>query len=66
MRTSIPVVLGLLLGGAALFAPDRVAAGPDEVDAAGLFRARCATCHTVPDPALRTDRAWLDQVHRTA
>lgn len=36
-------------------------AGPGAV-----FRERCASCHAVPDPALRTDRAWLDQVRRTA
>ncbi|MFQ5505199.1 MAG: hypothetical protein ACE5F1_10425 [Planctomycetota bacterium] len=30
-----------------------------------LFRSRCATCHTVPDPAIPTDLAWLDQVKRT-
>ena len=35
-------------------------------DAGELFRARCASCHTVPDPLLRTDRAWLAQVDRTA
>lgn len=37
----------------------------DEQEAATLFAERCSTCHTVPDPALRTDRAWLDQVRRT-
>ena len=41
------------------------AAWAGEPDAAHLFRARCANCHTVPDPALPTDRAWLDQVNRT-
>ena len=35
-------------------------------DTGELFRARCASCHTVPDPLLRTDRAWLAQVDRTA
>lgn len=30
-----------------------------------IFAARCASCHTVPDLDLRTDRAWLDQVNRT-
>jgi hypothetical protein len=32
---------------------------------AELWAARCAACHTVPDPGLRADRAWLDQVRRT-
>jgi len=35
-------------------------------DAPAMFRARCANCHTVPDPELRTDRAWLAQVADTA
>ncbi len=30
-----------------------------------IFSARCASCHTVPDPGLRTDLAWLDQINRT-
>ena len=34
-------------------------------DPARVFRKSCAGCHTVPDPAVATDRAWLDQVHRT-
>jgi mono/diheme cytochrome c family protein len=40
--------------------------GDQPSDAGALFRTRCAACHAVPDPALRTDRAWLDQVNRTA
>jgi len=66
MRALSLTVFAGLLGGVVFLGTPRVVAGPDEVDAAGLFRARCASCHTVPDPALRTDRAWLDQVHRTA
>jgi hypothetical protein len=31
-----------------------------------FFRGRCASCHTIPDLGLRADRAWLDQVNRTA
>lgn len=31
-----------------------------------LFVQRCATCHNVPDPAIRSDMAWLDQVNRTS
>ena len=29
------------------------------------FTTQCASCHTVPDPGLRTDLAWLDQINRT-
>ena len=36
-------------------------------DAAGKqFRANCLNCHQPPDPTFTTDRAWLDQIHRTA
>jgi len=43
------------------------AAGPEEVPGVeSTFRRQCASCHAVPDRALRTDRAWLDQVRRTA
>lgn len=31
-----------------------------------IFENRCARCHVIPDPEHRTDRAWLDQVNRTA
>jgi hypothetical protein len=34
-------------------------------DVGKTFQERCAKSHTVPDPAIRTDRAWLDQVNRT-
>jgi len=38
----------------------------DTEDAAkALFESRCATCHAIPDPGLRWDRVWLDQVKRT-
>ena len=33
---------------------------------AKMFGSRCATCHTVPDPQVRSDLAWLDQVNRTS
>ena len=33
---------------------------------AQLFRSKCAECHTVPDTAFATDRAWLEQVKVTA
>ena len=53
----LPVAV-LCLAGAAL---------ADEVEDAGrLFAARCASCHTLPDKALKGDRAWIGQVERTA
>ena len=30
------------------------------------FRRNCLHCHQPPDLQFATDRAWLDQVHRTA
>jgi hypothetical protein len=30
-----------------------------------MWADRCASCHTVPDPKIATDLAWLDQVERT-
>ena len=30
-----------------------------------IFKGRCSKCHTVPDPSIATDLAWLDQVNRT-
>lgn len=35
-------------------------------DSAAYFRTRCLSCHQPPDVNLGVDRAWLDQVHRTA
>ena len=34
--------------------------------AATLFKRKCQSCHTVPDAKHELDRAWLDQVKRTA
>ncbi len=31
-----------------------------------IFQKRCTHCHVIPDPAVRTDQGWLDQVNRTA
>jgi len=39
---------------------------PSRDGIAATFRTKCASCHTVPDPARESDRAWLDQVNRTA
>lgn len=35
-------------------------------DAGKAFRANCTSCHQPPDLRFETDRAWLDQIHRTA
>ncbi|MHC4957725.1 MAG: hypothetical protein ACYTGN_05060 [Planctomycetota bacterium] len=60
-----PLALVVALATAALLhAP--ASEGGESDDAAKLFAARCATCHTVPDPGVRTDAAWLEQVDRTA
>ena len=37
---------------------------PQNVEA--VFRNKCNHCHTVPDPGSAFDRAWLDQIKRTA
>jgi len=38
-----------------------------DVQAAGqTFRTRCLSCHQPPDTSLAMDRAWLDQIQRTA
>lgn len=31
-----------------------------------IFEGRCVECHVPPDPLFETDRAWIDQVRRTA
>jgi hypothetical protein len=40
-------------------------AGHADEPAAQLFR-RCTSCHQPPDAEFATDRAWLDQIRRTA
>ena len=57
----VPTVVALAFG-ALLPGQDRKA-----IEAAGkVFQSRCATCHTIPDPSIRTDLGWLDQINRTA
>ena len=34
--------------------------------AGNLFEKNCISCHRPPDLAFATDRAWLDQIKRTA
>ncbi len=62
----LAVGLAFALAGAAALAVRPAAAPAQGEDPAGLFGKSCAGCHAVPDPEIRTDRAWLDQVHRTS
>ena len=55
------LLLGLSVA-VVLLAPDSISQGHNAEE---IFTARCANCHTVPDPGRRTDRAWLDQINRT-
>ena len=65
MRTLPILLVALLVTGALLPAPETAHADGDD-DPAAIFRDRCASCHAIPDPALHTDLAWLDQVNRTS
>jgi mono/diheme cytochrome c family protein len=56
---------GLTLLTFAVCAPAALAQTP-EPDPAKLFRAHCLSCHQPPDLNLAIDRAWLDQIKRTA
>jgi len=58
MRSTFAVVL--VLASSSLAQHDK-----PKIQAAKLFASRCASCHTVPDPRVATDLAWLDQVKRT-
>jgi hypothetical protein len=53
------VLLGVALASSAVF-------GAGDKKTQQLFVKQCAGCHSVPDPAIRTDMAWLDQVSRTS
>lgn len=70
MRTAMTAgALSLAMAlGLGLLRPPRAAEAEDkpEPEVARMFKHRCASCHAVPDPDVRTDRAWLDQVKRTA
>lgn len=35
-------------------------------EAGRLFEKNCISCHRPPDTVFATDRAWLDQINRTA
>ena len=53
-----------LLGLAVLFVAEPTS-GRERPEVAGFFAKNCAACHTVPDPTVPADRAWLEQVRRT-
>lgn len=58
-----------LLPAVLLLAPAALAEeGPEltPAEAARAFQRTCSPCHTVPDRSSAFDRAWLDQVNRTA
>ena len=73
---SIGLLVALALGSSAS-AQGRRGVGLDEKNdithetfdphaAATLFKRKCQSCHTVPDTKHEFDRAWLDQIKRTA
>ena len=69
MRRTFVVGAALLIGAAAICQAEEEAK-PDGVastaHARQAFEQRCANCHVPPDLRFATDRAWLDQVRRTA
>jgi hypothetical protein len=63
MRSSGLIAVGVW----AALAGNGLAQVEAEVAEAGkTFQARCLACHQPPDLQFATDRAWLDQVNRTA
>lgn len=67
-----PTISGAGIGVLALIAVAEVLTTPGLAQDAGgdkparLFSKRCASCHTVPDPAFATDKAWLGQILETS
>jgi len=53
------------IAGVVLILCAAAAAGEPGAEVGALFRKNCASCHVVPDKTLKTDLAWLDQIHRT-
>ena len=63
----IHLLLLLPLAGFLLPTTEPAARGQEDgIDAAGLFAKSCASCHSIPDPDLPGDRAFLAQVKDTA
>ncbi len=42
-----------------------VALAQSEAEMGQKFQKNCLACHQPPDVKFTTDRAWLDQIHRT-
>lgn len=67
LRISLVAAIVALCGATAGMAQDK--AGERETLMAEIgkkFRRSCMHCHLAPDLRFATDRAWLDQIHRTA
>ena len=62
-EASLPV---LALAALALAALEPGCREDETASATALFRESCTSCHVPPDPAFATERAWLEQVARTA
>ena len=64
---SVPLA-GVVAGAVASLLP--LAAAEDHpapvLEAARDWNRRCRSCHTVPDPAFETDRAFLRQISETS
>ncbi len=62
------VRISLIAAAFALFGANRAAAQSDALvaESGAKFQRNCTLCHQPPDLQFATDRAWLDQVHRTA
>ena len=62
------VRISLIAAAAGLFGASSVAAQSDALVAeiGAKFSRSCTHCHQPPDLQFASDRAWLDQVHRTA
>ena len=58
----------LIVAAIALLGAGSAAAQSDALVAkiGAKFQRNCTHCHQPPDLQFATDRAWLDQVHRTA
>jgi hypothetical protein len=59
-------VLAAAASGAALVALVPRSSAEDHPGPAQVWAQSCATCHSVPDPALSADRTWTEQVRDTA
>ena len=60
MRWFLPVIFVA----AALSVP-AIGGDEDKHNPAKIFTARCASCHTMADPGVRSDKIWLAQIRET-